>query len=132
MNFLYCTMSYATSALAARIYSAKHGDKIRILRDANRSNYLLLHHIDKLSVRLQCHQIWYRHLESKHHAIEDSINHLKKLHEDGCFAEGWIPPHEAPDNHGHKDLTDCLGLACDTLDAEIKLFLLRSGATYRI
>ena len=126
-------MSYATSTLAADLRSAGHKERIKILRTANRSNYLLLHHIDRLSVKLQSHQIWYRHLESKHHGIEDSINHLQKLHENGCFTEGWSPPQEEhAEEHGLKVLTECLGLACDSLDAEIKLFLLNTGATYRI
>ena len=126
-------MSYATSTLAADIRSAGHKERIKILRTANRSNYLLLHHIDRLSVKLQSHQIWYRHLESKHHGIEDSINHLQKLHENGCFTEGWsLPQEEHTEEHGLKVLTECLGLACDSLDAEIKLFLLNTGATYRI
>ena len=145
-------MSYATSTLAADIRSAGHKERIKILRTANRSNYLLLHHIDRLSVKLQSHQIWYRHLENKHHGIEDSINHLQRLHENGCFTEGWSlpqeehtgehrltwsltwspPQEEHTEEHGLKVLTECLGLACDSLDAEIKLFLLNTGATYRI
>ena len=130
-------MSYATSTLAVNIRSASCWEKIRLLRAANRSNYLLLHHINRLSVRLQCHQIWYRHLESKHHGIEDSINHLQQLLENGCYVEGWTPKpkspqHEKLEDNGLKDLTECLALSCDTLEAETKLFLLQTGATYRI
>ena len=126
-------MSYATSTLAADIRSAEHGEKLKILRAANRMNYLILHHIDRLSIQFQCHQIWYRHLESKHHGIEDSINHLQNLHDNGFFTGSWSPPQDVySEEHGLKVLTDCLGLACDSLDAEIKFFLQQTGASYRI
>ena len=125
-------MPTMTSDLAVQVYLASNRDKIKLLSQANERNRRLLYQLDKHTISRRCHEIWYNNLQDKHHGILHSISSLNLLLDNGYYAEGWEPEKEQSKhpcwvnsvNQEIQELAEYLVSSCQTLESEIRLFLL--------
>ena len=124
-----------TSDLAVQVYLATNKDKIKLLSRANERNRRLLFQPEKHTLSRRCHKIWYNHLQHKHNGMLHSISELNLLLDNGYYADGWELEKEQSkhpcwvntvDTEIH-ELAEYLVSACQTLELEIRLFLLTTG-----
>ena len=128
-------MPTMTSDLAVQVYLATDRDKIKLLSRANERNRRLLYQLDKYTISRKCHKIWYSNLQDKHNGILHSISSLNLLLDNGYYAEGWELEKEQSKHpcwvnsigQEIQELAEYLVSSCQTLESEIRLFLLTTG-----
>ena len=128
-------MAAMTSDLAVQVYLAPNKDKVKLLGRANDRNSRLLFQIEKHTLSRRCHKIWFSHLQHKNHGMLHSISSLNLLLDNGYYAEGWEPEKEQSKHpcwvnsvdQEIQELAEYLVSSCQTLESEIRLFLLTTG-----